>query len=229
MQAFICVQNMPEDNSTPLLKESLEKCFIEQNQLTLKQLTRHYEDLEDKVELVECFYTQLDGNQEENRGDLEKLEKRVTQLEADLESESELFEERVGTLKTQNTELRIHLNLVVDMVNNITRVLNKTFNNEPADGAMAIDNTQTGNEPTDEAIVVDDEPAMEDNEPMQLTLRQVYDMYQSQPPDEEGWEEMTKAIEAAEEYEASLQKQQQELSTRVNGLTQDEWNDLLRI
>ena len=81
---------MAEDNSTPLLKESLEKCFIEQ-QLALKQLTRHYEDLEDKVELVDCFFTQLDGNQEENRGDLEKLEKRVTQLEADLESE--LFEE----------------------------------------------------------------------------------------------------------------------------------------
>ena len=94
------------------------------------------------------------------------------------------------------------------MVNNITRVLNKTLNNnEPADEAMAIDNTQADNEPTDEAIVVDDEPAMEDNEPMQLTLCQVYDMYQSQPPDEEGWEEMTKAIEAAEEYEASLQKQ----------------------
>ena len=215
---------MTEDNSTPLLKESLEKCFIEQHQHALNQLTRHYEDLEDKVELVDCFFTQLDGNQEENRGNLEKLEKRVTQLEADLESESELFEERVGTFKTQNTELRIHLNLVVDMVNNITRVLNKTFNNnELAD--EAIDNTQAGNEPTDEAIVVDDddddEPAMEDNEPMQLTLRQVCDMYQSQPPDEEGWEEMTKAIEAAEEYEASLQKQQ-ELPTAVNGLAQDE-------
>ena len=216
---------MAED-STPLLKESLEKCFIEQ-QLALKQLTRHYEVLEDKVELVDCFFTQLDGNQEENRGNLEKLEKRVTQLEADLESESELFEERVGTLKTQNTELRIHLNLVVDMVNNITRVLNKTFNNEPTD--EVIDNTQAENEPTDEAIVVDDdEPATEDNEPIQLTLRQVFDMYQSQPSDEEGWQEMTKAIEAAEEYDASLQKQQ-ELSTAVNGLTQDEWNDLLRI
>ena len=74
----------------------------------------------------------------------------------------------------------------------------------------------------------DDEPVMEDNEPPQLTLHQVYDMYQSQPRDEEGWEEMTKAIETAEEYEAMLQKQQ-ELPTRVNGLTQDEWNDLLRI
>ena len=85
------------------------------------------------------------------------------------------------------------------------------------------------NEPPDEVKVVDDdEPAMEDNEPPQLTLRQVYDMYQSQPPDEEGWQEMTKAIEAAEEYEDRLQKQQ-ELPTRVNGLTQDEWNDLLRI
>ena len=102
-----------------------------------------------------------------------KLEKRVTVLETDL---PELFEERVGTLKTQNTELRTHLNLVVDMVNNITRVLNKTFNNnEPADEAMLQDPTidttspHTDNEPTDEAIVVDDEPATEDNEPMQLT------------------------------------------------------------
>ena len=205
---------MAED-STPVPRGSLNKCFAEQHDIAngsftqwcfdqqqndLKQLTVQYEDLEDKVELVECFYTQLDGNQEENRGNLEKLEKRVTQLEADLESESELFEERVGTLKTQNVELRIHLNLVIDMVNNITSVLNKTFNNnEPADEAR--DNTQAVNEPTDEAIVVDDdddEPTMEDNESMQLTI------------------------------EASLQKQQ-ELPTKVNGLTQDEWNDLLRI
>ena len=229
MQGFIGVQNMTEDNSTPLLKESLEKCFIEQ-QLALKQLTRHYEDLEDKVELVDCFFTQLDGDQEENRHNLEKLEERMEIIEEGGDKRQDSMEERVALLNTQNIELRNHLNLVIDMVNNITRVLNKTLNNnEPADEVMAIDNTQTGNEPTDEAIVVDDEPAMEDNEPMQLTLRQVCDMYQSQPPDEEGWEEMTKAIEAAEEYEASLQKQQQELSTRVNGLTQDEWNDLLRI
>ena len=130
------------------------------------------------------------------------------------------LEESTEVLKVQNIELRDHLNLVVDMVNNITRVLNKTFNNnEPTDEAI------------DEAIAVDDnddEPATEDNEPTQPTLRQVFDMYQSQPPDEEGWQEMTKAIEAAEEYENSLQKQQ-EASTRVNGLTQDEWNDLLRI
>ena len=77
-------------------------------------------------------------------------------------------------------------------------------------------------------VVDDDEPTMEDNESPQLTLQQVYDMYQSQPPDEEGWQEMTKAIKTTEEYEARLQNQE-ELPTRVNGLTQDEWNDLLRI
>ena len=68
----------------------------------------------------------------------------------------------------------------------------------------------------------DDEPTMDGNEPPQQTLQQAYDMYQSQPQDEEGWEEMTKVIEAAEKYEASL-------PIRTNGLTQDEWNDLLRI
>ena len=73
---------MAED-STPVLRESLEKCFVEQ-QLSLKQLTAQYEDLEDKVELVDCFFTQLDGNQEENRRNLEKLGKIVTRLEGHL-------------------------------------------------------------------------------------------------------------------------------------------------
>ena len=65
-----------------------------------------------------------------------------------------------------------------------------------------------------------DEQSTEDTP--QLTLQQVYNMYQSQPPDEEGWEEMTNEIEAAEKYEASL-------PIRTNGLTQEEWNDLLKI
>ena len=113
-----------DEDSAPVLSESLDKCFIEQ-QLALKQLTVQYGDLEDKVELIDCFYVQLDGNQEENRRNVEKLEKRVTQLETDLESESELFEERVGTLKTQNVELRNHLNLTIDALNNVIRFLNK--------------------------------------------------------------------------------------------------------
>ena len=190
---------------------------------TVKQLEVKFAHFETDSCMTDCCLTELDEELEEGRVNLEKLEKRITQLEADLTSETQLFEESVATLETQNAELRSHLNLVVDAVNNITRVWNETFNNnEPVD--EVIDNTRVDNEPPDEAIAVDDEPA-------QLTLQQVYDMYQSQPPDEEGWREMTKAIEAAEQYEASLQKQQQqqELPTRVNGLTQDEWNDLLRI
>ena len=177
--------------------------LAEETALRVKQLEVKIDDFETDTKMTDCCLSELDADLEEGRGNLEKLKKRVTQLEADLASENELFEERVATLKNQNEELRIHINLVVDMVNNITRVLNKTFNN---------------NEPANEAMTVDGEPATEDKESTQLTLQQVYDMYQSQPPDEEDWQEMTKAIEAAEEYEISLQKQQ-ELPTRANGLT----------
>ena len=177
--------------------------------LRVKQLEVKFADFEADTRITDCCLTEVDEELEEGRVSVEKLEKRVTALEIDL---PELFEERFATLKTENAELRIHLNLVVDAVNNITRVWNEQVE-------QLIDN-----ELPDEVKVVDDddEPTMEDNEPPQLTLRQVYDMYQSQPQDEEGWEEMTKAIEAAEQYEASL-------PSRVNGLTQDEWNDLLQI
>ena len=232
--------------------------LAEETLLRVKQLEVKFAHFEADTSMTDCCLTELDEELEEGRVSLEKLEKRVTQFEAGLDpqlkagldpelrtkglleknlykltnrvSEIEvelektgLLEERVATLKTENAELRIHLNLVVDAVNNITRAWNEAFsNNEQVDEVI-------DNEPPDEVIVVDDdEPTMEDKEPVQLTLRQVYDMYQSQPPDKEGWREMAKAIEAAEQYEASLQKQQ-ELPTRVNGLTQDEWNDLLRI
>ena len=182
--------------------------LAEETALRVKQLEVKFADFEADTRMTDCCLTEVDEELEEGRVSVEKLEKRVTALEIDL---PELFEERFATLKTENAELRIHLNLVVDAVNNITRVWNEQVDE-------GIDN-----ELPDEVKAVDDEPAMEDREPPQLTLRQVYDMYQSQPQDEEeGWEEMTKAIEAAEQYEASL-------PTRVNGLTQDEWNDLLQI
>ena len=188
--------------------------LTEETLLRVKQLEVKFAHFEADNNMTDCCLTELDEELEEGRVSLEKLEKRVTVLETDL---PELFEERLATLKTENAELRIHLNLVVDAVNNITRAWNEQVD-------QVIDN-----EPPDEVKVVDDdEPTMEDNEPPQLTLQQVYDMYQSQPPDEEGWQEMTKAIKAAEEYEARLQKQG-ELPATVNGLTQDEWNDLLRI
>ena len=80
-------------------------------------------------------------------------------------------------------------------MNNITRIWNEQVHK--------------GEQQQVEAIDDDDEQPAED--PPQLTLQQVYNMYQSQPRDEEGWEEMTNAIETAEKYEASL-------PIRTNGL-----------
>ena len=111
----------------------------------------------------------------------------------------------MATLKTENAELRHHLNLVVDAVNNITRVWNEQVHE--------------GEQQQQQVEVIDEQPV---EDPPQLTLQQVYNMYQSQPQTEEQWEEMTNAIEAAEKYEASL-------PIRTNGLTQEEWNDLLKI
>ena len=183
----------------------------EETALRVKQLEVKLAHFEADTSMTDCCLIEIDEELEEGRVSLEKLEKRVTALEFDL---PELFEERFATLKTENEELRIHLNLVVDAVNNITRAWNEAFtNNEAVD--KVIDSHEV-------KAVDDDEPTMEDKEPAQLTLQQVYNMYQSQPRDEEGWEEMTKAIKAAEQYEASL-------PIRTNGLTQDEWNDLLQI
>ena len=148
--------------------------------------------------MSDSYFNELDEEMEEGRVNTEKLEKRVRELEIDL---PELISEKVATLKTENAELRIHLNLLADAVNNLTTIWNEQVH---------------GGEQQTEVV---DEQSTEDTP--QLTLQQVYNMYQSQPPDEEGWEEMTNEIEAAEKYEASL-------PIRTNGLTQEEWNDLLQ-
>ena len=227
--------------STPELRtKSLDECFIEQ-QHALKQLTIQYEDLEDKVEVLDSFFTQLDDNQEENRRNLEKFEKRVVELETELEK-TELLEERVSVLKIQSIELRNHLNLMVDTLNNVVKILNsQVINEEPTDEAAEAATPHEENpdgysiterikQDMDEdtqhtlkkvyamyEVTIPHEDMDEDTQP---TVSQVYAMYQSQPPDEEGWDEMTAAIKAAEEYEARK---------KVNGLTNDEWQNLLRL
>ena len=128
------------------------------------------------------------SDEELEEGRLEKLDKRVRELETDL---PELIAERVATLKTENAELRHNLNLVIDTVNNLTRIWNEALDEQSTE-----DTPRQGGQ--------------------QLTLEEVYNKYQSQPRDEEGWEEMTKEIEAS-------------LPIRTNGLTQQEWNDLLKI
>ena len=170
------------ETSTILAEEAL---------LRVKQLEVKFAHFEADTSMTDCCLTELDEELEEGRVSLEKLEKRVTELEAGLDPElraglepelrtkglleknlykltnrvseielelekTELLEERVTTLKTENAELRIHLNLVVDAVNNITRVWNEqedqAIDNEPSDEVKAVD---------------DDEPAMEDCEPAQ--------------------------------------------------------------
>ena len=233
---------MAED-STPLLRGSLDERFIEQ-QHVLKQLTVQLEDLEDRVELIDCFFTQLNGNQEEDRGNLEKLEKRVTELEVRMERAEvavesavdqdaldegdrkiDLIEERVAVQKVQNIELRNHLNLTIDMLNNVTRILNDLFTNkEQADEAIQVETTipheDIKDEDTQHEVTTPHEDMM--NEDAQPTVQQVFAMYQSQPPDEEGWDEMTAAMKAAEEREVRKK-------LTINELTADEWQDLLRL
>ena len=167
------MRKMAEDSSSVLLEENLNKCFAE-------QIPTQFEGLEENLEKLDCCLFELSATQEEDRCKIEKLEKRVAELEADF-GKTELLEERVSVLKVQNIELREHLNLTIDMVNNVTTILNSQFK-----------------EQTDESIQTEDTK----DEDTQPTLSQVYAMYQSQPPDEEGWDEMTAAIKAAEEYEA---------------------------
>ena len=194
---------MAEDSSTVLLEENLNKCFAE-------QITAQFEGLEDNLEKLDCFLFELNATQEEDRRKIEKLEKRVAELEADF-GKTELLEERVSVLKVQNIELRNHLNLTIDMLNNVTTILNSQFK-EQTDESIQTEATTPHEDIKDEdthhtlkkvyamyEVTIPHEDMDEDTQP---TLSQVYAMYQSQPPDEEGWDEMTAAIKAAEEYEA---------------------------
>ena len=209
--------------------------LLENTLLRLKSLEIKFDDLEGDVLSHGTYFAEIETDHEEDRDKVEKLKERVAHIEWDLQpglekrfeaQQEELinqledadrkYEEKFRVLNVQNEELRSHLNMTVDAVNNISRILNSLIEQKKI--SLVEVNEVTMSE--------DDNQAPEEDE--QLTLSQVYAMYQTQPQDEEGWEEMTNAIKAAEEYEASLQKQQ-ELSTRVNGLTQDEWNDLLRI
>ena len=59
---------------------------------------------------------------------LEKLEKRVRELETDLP-------EKVATLKTKNAELRDYLNATIDTLNAVVKIINdQVIASEPADG-----------------------------------------------------------------------------------------------
>ena len=151
--------------------------------LKVRELQVRFDAFETENKISGNYFNEFDEDLEEGRVSLEKLEKRVRELETDL---PELITERVATLKTENAELRHHLNLVVDAVNNITRIWNEQVHE---------------GEPEDNEVLT---LLQGDAEPQQLTLEEVYNMYQSQPQTEEEWEEMTNAIKTAVMYENSL-------------------------
>ena len=108
-------------------------------ELVLQDLTLKVRDIQVKFEafetqnsLTDCIITEIDEQLEEGRVGLEKLEKRVRELETDL---PELIIEKVATLKTENAELRDYLNATIDTLNAVVKIINdQVIASEPADG-----------------------------------------------------------------------------------------------
>ena len=84
-----------------------ELTLDQETALRVRDLQVKFDAFETQNRLSDCVITEIDEELEEGRVNLEKLEKRVRELETDL---PELIAERVATLKTENAELRIHLN-----------------------------------------------------------------------------------------------------------------------
>ena len=172
--------------------------MLEMGELVLQDVALKVRDLQVRFDAFEAdsrmsdyVMTEIDEELEEGRVNLEKLDKRVRELETDL---PELIAERVATLKTENAELRHHLNLVIDAVNNITRIWNEAIGDE-----QSMEDNEVLPQTVDNEVLT-----LQQDEPRQLTLEEVYNMYQSQPQTEQEWEEMNKAIKTAVAYENSL-------------------------
>ena len=161
--------------------------------LKVRDLQARFDAFEADSRMSDYVMTEIDEELEEGRVSLEKLDKRVRELETDL---PELIAERVATLKTENAELRDYLNLVIDAVNNITRIWNEAIGD---DGEQSMEDNEVLPQTVDNEVLT-----LQQDEPRQLTLEEVYNMYQSQPQTEQEWEEMNKAIKAAVAYENSL-------------------------
>ena len=176
-----------------------ELTLDQETALRVRDLQVKFEAFETQNRLSDCVITEIDEELEEGRVNLEKLEKRVRELETDL---PELIAEGVATLKTENAELRHNLNLVVDAVNNITKIWNETIGD---DGEQAMEDNEVLPEVVGEQATVDNEVlTLPQGEHPQLTLEEAYNMYQSQPQTEQEWEERNKAIKAAVAYENIL-------------------------
>ena len=135
--------------------------------LKVKDLQVKFDTFEADSKMTDCVITEIDEELEEGRVSLEKLEKRVRELETDL---PEFIAEKVATLKTENAELRDYLNAMIDTLNAVVKIINdQVIARQPADG-----------------------------------------------PNPDG-EDITHPVDRHHYLE------------EVNGLTQEEWNDLLKI
>ena len=102
-------------------------------ELKVRELQVRFDAFEADNRMSDCIVTQIDEELEEGRVNVEKLDKRVRELETDL---PELIAEKVATLKTENAELRHHLNATVDTLNAVVKIINDQVipRFEPADG-----------------------------------------------------------------------------------------------
>ena len=106
--------------------------LAEETLLRVKQLEVKFAHFEVDSNMTDRCLIELDEEMEEGRVYLEKLEKRVTELESEI---PELFTERLASLKTQNVELRDHLNVTIDTLNKVVEIINEqVIASEPADG-----------------------------------------------------------------------------------------------
>ena len=110
-----------------------ELTLEQETALKVRDLQVRFDAFETENKISGNYFNEFDEELEEGRVNLEKLEKRVTELESE---NPEQFEERLASLKTENAELRDHLNATVDTLNMVVKIINDQVipRFEPADG-----------------------------------------------------------------------------------------------
>ena len=102
--------------------------------LKVRELQVRFDTFEADSKMTDCVVTEIDEELEEGRVGLEKLEKRVRELEKK-ERVADLTEEKTAALDAQNIELRDHLNATVDTLNAVVKIINdQIIARQPADG-----------------------------------------------------------------------------------------------
>ena len=144
------------------------------------------EKLEGSVELSDDCMTGLHGDQEKNEDRLKLLEERVKELKVQLER----LEESVELSDDCTEKNKDRLELLEERVA-VLKVQNIELKNHLNSVIVGLNG------------VIQLLNKVATDTPPQLTVQQVYDMYQTQPSTEEDWQEMTDTIKAAEEYEAT--------------------------